>query len=283
MPIGGVLTAMVTPFDARGRVDEDATVQLMHHLLENGSDGLVLAGTTGEGATMTDEEKLRLWRLGVSEVGERAFLVAGTGSNDTAHTVHLTEHATEIGMNAGLVVAPYYNKPNRRGLYEHYRAVAEASPMPVIVYNIPQRCVVDIPNDLLRELAQIPNVAAVKQARYEDVEPIDGMDLLAGNDDVLARFLDLGATGGILVGSHLFGREMRRMIDEPDARQDIHRSLEDAFRTLTIATNPIPIKAAVGMAGHQVGGLRLPMVEASEEEQAEIRAMLERYGLLSAV
>jgi 4-hydroxy-tetrahydrodipicolinate synthase len=283
MPIGGVLTAMVTPFDAQGRLDEDAAVALMHHLLENGSDGLVLAGTTGEGATMTDEEKLRLWRLGVSEVGERAFLVAGTGSNDTAHTVHLTERATEIGMHAGLVVTPYYNKPNRRGLYEHYRTVAEASPMPVIVYNIPQRCVVDIPNDLLRELAQIPNVAAVKQARYEHVEPIEGMDLLAGNDDALARSLDIGATGGILVASHLFGREMRRMIDEPDARQDIHRSLEDAFRTLAITTNPIPIKAAVGMAGHQVGGMRLPMVEASEQEKAEIRAMLERYGLLSAV
>jgi 4-hydroxy-tetrahydrodipicolinate synthase len=155
--------------------------------------------------------------------------------------------------------------------------------MPVIVYNIPQRCVVDIPNDLLRELAQIPNVAAVKQARYEHVEPIEGMDLLAGNDDALARSLDVGATGGILVASHLFGREMRRMIDEPDARQDIHRSLEDAFRTLAITTNPIPIKAAVGMAGHQVGGMRLPMVEASEQEKAEIRAMLERYGLLSAV
>ena len=283
MPIGGVITAMVTPFDAQGRVDEAATARLMHHLVENGSDGLVLAGTTGEGATLTDEEKLSLWQLAVSEVGDQAFLVAGTGSNDTAHTVHLTERATEIGMDAGLVVTPYYNKPNRRGLYEHYRVVAEASPMPVIVYNIPPRCVVDIPNDLLRELAQIPNVAAVKQARYEHLEPIDGMDLLAGNDDSLARCLDAGGTGGILVGAHLFGREMRRMIDEPDARHEIHRSLEDVFRALSITTNPIPIKAAVAMAGHDVGGLRLPMVEASEEEKAEIRAMLERHGLLSAV
>jgi 4-hydroxy-tetrahydrodipicolinate synthase len=274
---------MVTPFDAQGGVDEAAAVRLMHHLVENGSDGLVLAGTTGEGATMTDDEKVRLWQLAAAEVGDRAFLVAGTGSNDTAHTVHLTERATEIGMDAGLVVTPYYNKPNRRGLYEHYRAVAEASPLPVIVYNIPQRCVVDIPNDLLRELAQIPNVAAVKQARYEDVEAIEGMDLLAGNDDALARSLDLGATGGILVGSHLFGREMRRMIDEPDARHEIHRSLEDVFSALSVTTNPMPIKAAVAMAGLQVGGFRLPMVEPSEQEQAEIRAMLERHGLLSAV
>ena len=283
MAIGGVLTAMVTPFDAQGRVDEAAAVRLMQHLLENGSDGIVLAGTTGEGATLTDEEKTRLWQLAVDEVGERAYIVAGTGSNDTAHTVHLTQRAAEIGVDAGLVVTPYYNKPNRRGIYEHYRAVADAADLPVIVYNIPQRCVVDIPNDLLRELAQIPNVAAVKQARYEHVEPIEGMDLLAGNDDVLARFLDLGATGGITVASHLFGREMRRMIDEPDARHEIHASLADAFETLAIDTNPIPIKAAVAMAGLDVGGMRLPMVEADDGQKAEIRAMLERHGLLSAV
>jgi 4-hydroxy-tetrahydrodipicolinate synthase len=274
---------MVTPFDGGGRLDEAAASRLMRHLVENGSDGLVLAGTTGEGATMTDEEKERLWRLAVEEVGDDTFLIAGTGSNDTAHTVHLTERATEIGMDAGLVVAPYYNKPNRRGIYEHYRAVAEAGDLPVIVYNIPQRCVIDIPNDLLRELAQIPNVAAVKQARYEDVEPIEGMDLLAGNDDALARSLDIGATGGILVASHLFGREMRRMIDEPEARHEIHGTLEPAFRTLSITTNPIPIKAAVAMCGHDVGGFRLPLVDASDEEKAEIRAMLERHGLLSAV
>jgi 4-hydroxy-tetrahydrodipicolinate synthase len=283
MAIGGVLTAMVTPFDAQGRVDEAAAVRLMQHLLENGSDGIVLAGTTGEGATLTDEEKTRLWQLAVDEVGDRAYIVAGTGSNDTAHTVHLTQRAAEIGVDAGLVVTPYYNKPNRRGIYEHYRAVAQAAELPVIVYNIPQRCVVDIPNDLLRELAQIPNVAAVKQARYENVEPIEGMDLLAGNDDVLARFLDLGATGGITVASHLFGREMRRMIDEPDARHEIHASLADAFETLAIDTNPIPIKAAVALAGLDVGGMRLPMVEADDGQKAEIRAMLERHGLLSAV
>ncbi|MEA2404133.1 MAG: 4-hydroxy-tetrahydrodipicolinate synthase [Thermoleophilaceae bacterium] len=284
MAIGGVLTAMVTPFDAQGRVDQAAAVRLMQHLLDNGSDGLVLAGTTGEGATLTDEEKTGLWQLAVEEVGDRGYIVAGTGSNDTAHTVHLTERAAQIGVDAGLVVTPYYNKPNRQGIIGHYRAVAQAAPeLPVIVYNIPQRCVVDIPNDLLRELAQISNVAAVKQARYEDVETIEGMDLLAGNDDVLARFLDLGATGGITVASHLFGREMRRMIDEPEARHEIHASLEDAFATLAIDTNPIPIKAAVAMTGLDVGGMRLPMVEASDPQKAEIRAMLERHGLLSAV
>jgi 4-hydroxy-tetrahydrodipicolinate synthase len=283
MALGGILTAMVTPFDEDGRVDEDATVRLMRHLLDNGSDGLVVAGTTGEGATLDDEEKIRLWELAVEEAGD-GTVVAGTGSNDTAHTVRLTERAAELGVDAALVVTPYYNKPNRRGIVAHFHAVAEAAPdLPIVVYNIPSRCVVDIPNDLLRELARVPNIAAVKQARQEDIEAIDGMDLLAGNDDALARTLDAGATGGILVSSHLFGREMRRMIDEPDARHEIDESLQDVWAAMNVTVNPIPIKTAVNMAGLDVGGFRLPMVEASPEERDEIRATLERHGLLSAV
>lgn len=282
MAIGGILTAMATPFDADGRVNEDAAVRLMHHLLEHGSDGLVVTATTGESPTLTDEEKLRLWDLAVSECGDAA-VIAGTGSNDTAHTVHLTEKATEIGVDAVLVVTPYYNKPNRRGLLAHYQAVAAATDKPIVLYNIPQRVVIDIPNEVLRELAEIPGVRAVKQARYEDLRPIEGLDLLAGNDDMLADVLDIGGTGGILVASHIVGEEMRRMIDEPDARQEIRESLADLFRALTVATSPIPIKAALNMLGHDVGGLRLPLVEASEDEQAEIRGALERHGLLSAV
>jgi 4-hydroxy-tetrahydrodipicolinate synthase len=281
--LGGILTAMVTPFDADGRVNESAAVRLMHHLLENGSDGLVVAGTTGEGATLSDEEKLRLWELAVDECGGAA-VIAGTGSNDTAHSVELTERATELGVGAVLVVTPYYNKPNRRGIVEHFRAVAAATDKPVIVYNIPSRCVVDIPNELLREMAQeIPNVSAVKQARYEDIEPIDGMDLLAGNDDRLAETLDKGGTGGILVASNIIGRELRRMIDEPDARWEIHESLEDVFEAMGVTTNPIPVKSAVNMLGLDAGGFRLPMVEASEDEAAVVRQALERHGLLSAV
>ena len=283
MPIGGVLTAMVTPFDAEGRVDEAAAVDLMKHLLANGSDGVVVAGTTGEGATLDDGEKCRLFELAVAECGD-ALVVAGTGSNDTAHTVHLTERATEIGVDAHLVVTPYYNKPNARGIVAHYKAVAEATDKPIIAYNIPARCVVDVPNDLLRELAQtIPEVQAVKQANDDNLEAIDGLDVLAGNDDVLARTMDIGGTGGILVASHLFGNEMKRIVEEPDARREIHASLEHAFRALAVTTNPMPIKAAMRLAGHQVGGFRLPMVDLSEEEEAEVRAMLERYGLLSAV
>ena len=283
MAIGGILTAMVTPFDAQGRVAEDEAVRLMHHLLEHGSDGLVIAGTTGEGATLTDDEMARLWELAVAECGD-ATVIAGTGTNDTAHSVHLTETATELGVDAVLVVTPYYNKPNRRGLIGHFKAVADATDKPVIAYNIPSRCVIDMPNELLRELAQtIPNVSAVKQARTEQIESIDGMDLLAGNDDKLAETLDAGGTGGILVASHLVGREMRRMIDEPDARHEIHDQLTPLFHALAKITNPIPIKACVNMIGFNAGGLRLPLAEADEDEKAEIRTVLEQYGLLSAV
>ena len=274
---------MVTPFDAHGRVDEEATVRLMRHLLDNGSDGLVLAGTTGEGATLTDDEKIRLWELAVAEVGDETYLVAGTGSNDTAHSVHLTERATAIGVDAHLVVCPYYNKPNRRGLIGHYRAVAAATDRPVILYNIPSRCVIDMDNDLLRELAEIPHVDAVKQARYEELAPIEGLDLLAGNDDTLARVMDLGGTGGITVSSHVVGNEMKRMVEEPDARQELHDTYADLFAAMFVTSSPTPVKAALNMLGIGVGGLRLPMVEASDEERAHVRAALERHGLLSAV
>ena len=283
MRIGGVLTAMVTPFDRDGALDEEAAVRLMQHLLENGSDGLVLAGSTGESPTLTDEEKFRLWELAVTECPDDATIVAGSGTYDTRHTVHLTERATEIGVDAMLVVTPYYNKPNRRGIKAHFEAAAGATDKPIVVYNIPSRTVTDIPNDLLAELAEIENVAAVKQARYEDMRAIEGLDLLAGNDEVLADVMDMGGTGGILVASHLVGREMRRIIDEPDRRHEIEDGLRDVYEALTVTSNPIPIKAALNMAGHQVGGLRLPLVEASEEEKAVIRAALERHKLLAAV
>jgi 4-hydroxy-tetrahydrodipicolinate synthase len=254
----------------------------MRHLLENGSDGLVIAGTTGEAPTLSDDEKCRLWELAVAECGD-ATVIAGTGTYDTRHTVELTERAAGIGVDAMIVVTPYYNKPNRRGIVEHVRAVAAATEKPIVLYNIPSRCVVDMSNELLSELAEIDNVVAVKQARYEDLAPIDGLDLLAGNDDTLSSVLAMGGTGGVQVASHLVGPEMRRMIDEPDRRAEIHESLTDLFEALTVTTNPIPIKAALNMAGHGVGGLRLPLVEASEGETAVIRAALERHELLARV
>jgi 4-hydroxy-tetrahydrodipicolinate synthase len=283
MSIGGIITAMVTPFDGEGRLDEDATARLIGHLLENGSDGVVMASTTGESSTLDDEEKLRLFRLAAEEAGD-AIVVANTGSNDTRHSVELTEKASEIdGVDAILAVTPYYNKPNRRGIVAHFHAIANATDLPVIVYNIPSRCVVDIPNDLLAELAQVDNISGVKQARAEHLAPIDGMDLLAGNDDMLADVLDIGGTGGILVASQILGTEMRRMIDEPDQRREIDEGLHDLYSALAVTVNPIPVKTAMNLLGHDVGGFRLPLVEASDDEAEEIRIVLERHGLLSAV
>ena len=283
MATWGIITAAITPFADDGSVDEDAFVAVCTHLLENGSDGFVVTGTTGEGATLTDDEQIRLFELAVSEFKGRGTIVAGTGTNDTAHTVHLTERATEIGCDASLCVTPYYNKPNFRGLVAHYEAVAAATDKPIILYNIPSRCVVDISNDELARLAEIPNVSAVKQARFENIEPIEGLDLLAGNDDTLAEVLDKGGQGGITVASHLVGREMRRMIDEPENRVEINESLKPFFEAMSVTTNPMPVKTAMGMIGHPVGGFRLPMVECSDDEKAVIRAALERQGLLSAV
>ena len=279
----GIFTAIVTPFDGDGRVNEDAFVALARHLLDNGSDGLVVAGSTGEGSTLDDAEKLRLFELAVREAGN-APVIAGTGSNDTAHSIELTARAAELGVAGALVVTPYYVKPNRRGLVAHFTAVAHAVPeLPIVLYNIPSRCVVDMPNDLLAELAQVENVAAVKQARFEDIAPIDGLDLLAGNDEKLAETLDAGGTGGICVASHLVGTEMRRMIDEPDQRHEIDAGLQDVWAAMGVTVNPIPVKTAMRMLGHDVGGFRLPLVEASADEADEIRTVLERHGLLSAV
>ena len=283
MALEGVLTAMVTPFDSNGELDEDATTRLVRHLLENGSDGLVLAGSTGEGATLTDEEKVRLWEVGVAESGD-APVIAGTGTYDTRHSVELTERAHEVGVDAMLVVTPYYVRPNRRGIKAHYEAVAAATDRPIVAYNIPSRTATDMPNDLLAELAaDIDNVSAVKQARYEDLAPIDGMDLLAGNDDVFADVMDMGGTGIISVASNLIGTELRRIVDEPESRHEVQDGIKDLLGALTVTTNPIPVKAAMNMAGHDVGPVRLPLVEASEEERAVIREALERHNLLAAV
>jgi 4-hydroxy-tetrahydrodipicolinate synthase len=284
--LSGILTAMVTPFDADGGLAEEHTARLIRHLLANGSDGLVLSGTTGEASTLTDEEKARLWALGVEVsrgVAPEAPVIAGTGSNDTRHAIELTERAAEAGVDAALVVAPYYNRPNRRGLEAHFRAVANATDLPIVVYNIPIRTGIDMPNDLLDGLGQIENVVAVKQARAEDLRPIDGMDLLAGNDDMLAPVLDLGGPGGILVASHIVGPEMRRMIDEPAERAAIDASLQPIYAALGVAPPVVTTKAALQMIGLEAGGVRLPMVEASPDELAQIRAAFEAYGLLERV
>jgi 4-hydroxy-tetrahydrodipicolinate synthase len=280
--LGAILTAMVTPFDADGRVDEEAAVRVMHHLVEHGSDGLVLCGTTGEASTMTDEEHLGVIALAVQEMKGRCTVVAGVGSNDTRHAVHLTERATELGADALLSVNPYYNRPNRRGIIRHYEEIDRATNLPILLYNIPQRTASDLPNDLLAELAQLDNIYGVKQANPDNLAKVDGLRIYAGNDDLLADVLDLGEPGGVLVASHLFGTEMRRMVDEPERRREIDQSLQDAYRDLAIAPMATTVKAALNLLGISVGGPRLPYVELDEDETAVVRGLLERHGLLAA-
>src|SRR4051795_8929368 len=280
--LGAILTAIVTPFDDDLNVDEQAFVDLMHHLAAHGSDGFVVCGTTGEASTLTDDEHLRVLELAVQERPDGISITAGVGSNDTRHAVHLTERANALGVDAVLSVTPYYNKPNRRGIVAHYREISRASAVPIMLYNVPSRVVVDVPNDLLAELAQLDHVEYVKQANNDNLAPVDGLGIYAGNDDILLRTLEIGGCGGICVASHLVGDEMRRMVDEPESRAEIDASLRDIYAAMGVTTNPIPVKAALEMAGHKVGGLRLPLVEADEDERAQIRAVLERHGLLTS-
>jgi 4-hydroxy-tetrahydrodipicolinate synthase len=283
-PYEGLLTAMVTPFGPDGRVNEDASVAIARHLLANGSHGLVVAGTTGEAATLTDDEQVRLVELIAREAGQDGRIVAGAGSNDTRHAIELTERVIAAGAEAVLSVTPYYNKPNRRGIVRHFEAVARAAEgTPVLLYNIPSRTAVNMPPDLLSELGQIDGIVGVKQANSAELQPIDGLAILAGNDDIYGACLDMGGAGGICVASHVVGPQMRRMYDEPDARAEIDGSLRDVYDTLFITASPTPVKAALNMLGHDAGTLRLPMVEADEAEAATVRAMLERHGLLSTV
>jgi 4-hydroxy-tetrahydrodipicolinate synthase len=281
--LGSILTAMVTPFDADGYVDEDAAVALMHHLVEHGSDGLVICGTTGEASTLDDEEHLAMIRLAVEEMKGECTVVAGVGSNDTRHAVHLTERATEIGPDALLHTNPYYNRPSRRGIVRHFEEVCRATDLPIVLYNIPQRTGSDMPNSLLAELAQLENIFAVKQANADNLAKVDGLRIYAGNDDLLADVLDMDEAGGILVASHLFGEEMRRMVDEPDHRREIDDALKDVYADMPVAPLACATKAALHLLGLLPSATpRLPYVELDERELGVIRSMLERHGLLQA-
>ena len=288
MKLQGILTAMVTPFDEGGRVDEAAARSLAVHLLEHGSHGLVVAATTGESPTLTDGEQIALFRAVRDEVGPDALLICGTGTNDTHHSVELTKAAIDAGADAVLAVTPYYNKPSEAGLRAHFAAIAEAAgSTPVVLYNIPSRSVVNMPPALLAELAQIDNIAAVKQANNDDIQAIEGMDLLAGNDDGFLQTLEAGGTGGILVASNIAGPRMRDLYDafqagDADRAQEIDSELRPIYEALSLATNPIPVKAACEMLGLIPSArMRLPMVEPDDEERAVIRAALETQGLLA--
>ncbi|MEA2340430.1 MAG: 4-hydroxy-tetrahydrodipicolinate synthase [Solirubrobacteraceae bacterium] len=278
--LGAILTAVVTPFDDDLNVDEQAFVDLLGHLARHGSDGVVVAGTTGEASTLSTDEHLALIELALRERPDGLTVVAGAGSNDTRHAVLMTERATELGADAVLSVTPYYNRPNRAGLLRHFEEVARATDKPVVLYNIPSRTALDMPNDLLAELAQIEHVDYVKQANPDHLAKVDGLRIYAGNDDMVADVLDLGEPGGICVASHIVGPAMRRMVDEPENRRDIHDSLGDLFAALFCTASPAPVKAALAMMGHPVGGVRLPLVEVDEEQAAIVRGALERHGLL---
>ncbi len=272
---------MVTPFRADGSVDEEGAVAIGRHLLANGSHGLVVAGTTGEAATMTDEEHLGLISLIVRELGDEGAIIGGTGSNDTRHAIHLTEKAVEAGVDAVLSVTPYYNRPNRRGILAHFKAVADAAAdTPVVLYNIPSRTATNMGPDLLAELGQIDGIDAVKQANSDELQLIDGLAVLAGNDDIYGRCLEIGGVGGICVASHVVGNEMRRMFDEPEARADIDASLQEVYAAMFITASPAPVKAALKLLGHDTGPLRLPLVECDDAERTHVHDVLARHGLL---
>jgi 4-hydroxy-tetrahydrodipicolinate synthase len=279
--LGTILTAIVTPFDERGKINEESFVALMAHLAENGSDGFVVAATTGEAATLTDEEQLALIELAIAERPAGTTIVAGAGTNDTRHAVFLTERASALGPDAIISVTPYYNRPSPLGLKRHYEAIAAATDLPIMLYNIPARTGTNIGPELLAELAQIEGIEAVKQANPDELQLIDGLALYAGDDGTLARTLDIGGAGGVCVSSHIVGNEMHRMADEPAQRAEIDASLQDVYSTLFLAPSPTCTKAALNLLGHDVGGVRLPIVEASATELEAVRAMLERHGLLT--
>ena len=287
--LGEILTATVTPFNADRSLDLDAFRALASHLVDNGSDGLVVTGTTGESPTLSDDERFALWEAAVDEVGDRATVVAGTGTYSTEHSVHLTARAHELGVHGFLVVTPYYNKPPVRGIVEHFKAIAAVSDRPIVAYNIPGRVVLNLETEAIAQLAEIPTVRAVKQAN-PDLEQAGaivelGLDLYAGDDDLVLPFLELGGTGGVCVHTHVVGPQVREILTrfragDVEGARAIDREIAPSIDLLRVVVNPIAIKCALNFLGHDVGGVRLPLVEASNEEREAVRGCLERLGLL---
>lgn len=289
--LGGVLTAIVTPFQDDGAVDFDAFQRLASHLVDNGSDGIVVAGTTGESPTLEDAERFDLIRAAIEAVGECATVVAGTGTYSTKHSVHLTEEAHRLGADALLIVTPYYNKPPQQGIVAHFEAIAQASDRPIIAYNIPSRVIVNIEPATISRLAEIPTVTAVKQA-LDDLEQArhivsTGLDLYAGDDFLLQPFLELGGVGVISVASHVVGPQIADQVSswlagDHERSRAVAADVAPAYDLLRVTTNPIPIKAALNLLGHEVGGYRLPLVPPTAGELEQVRACLAHLGLLVA-
>ena len=287
--LGTILTAIVTPFKRDRSVDLDAFRRLARHLVENGSDGLVVTGTTGESPTLTDDERFSLYAAALDEVGDRATVVAGTGTYSTAHSVHLTERAHELGVHGFLIVTPYYNKPPPRGIVAHFAAIADVTDRPLVVYNIPGRVSLNLEPDTIAELAELPTVTAVKQANadLEQARAIVGLglDLYAGDDDLVLPFLELGGVGGVCVHTHVVGPQVAELVrrfraGDLEGARALDEELRPSIELLRVAPNPIAIKAALNLLGHEVGGHRLPLVAATAEERDAVRGCLERLGLL---
>lgn len=284
--VRGTITALVTPFDQDGRVDEAVARRLARRQVENGCDGVVVSGTTGESPTLDDAEKLALLRAVLDEIGDEAIVICGSGSNDTAHSVRLSADAADAGAHAVLVVTPYYNKPNRAGVSAHYEAVAKAAGIPVVVYNIPSRCVINIGPDQLSELAQIDNIAAVKQANPDEIGPIEGLNVLAGDDSTFLRCLESGGAGGILTSANVIPAEMAAIYAAAVAgdfarARELDAELQAFYKAMFVTANPIPVKAALEMLGLASARTRLPMVPADDEQLDAVRHALEAHGLLT--
>jgi 4-hydroxy-tetrahydrodipicolinate synthase len=283
---GRVLTAMATPFDENGAVNWDQVTSLAKRLVDNGSDGIVVAGTTGESPTLSDEEKIRLFRTVKEAVDGRAVVVAGTGTYDTKHSVHLSKEAERAGCDGLLLVNPYYNRPSQDGLYAHFRTIAESTHLPCMLYNIPGRTGVNCAPETIARLADVPNIAAVKEAsgsldQVSDIRRRTKEDFLiySGDDSLTLPILAVGGTGIVSVASHLVGREIQQMVRAYEAGEvrhalEMHLRLLPLFKVLFITTNPVPLKAALNMSGIAVGKPRLPLVEATAKEKEQIQGVL---------
>ena len=289
---GQVLTAMVTPFDKNMAVAYDKAAELAAYLVDHGNDGLVVAGSTGEAATLTDQERLKLFEVVLAAVGDRACVIGGTGTNDTAKSVRLTREAARIGLHGAMLVAPYYNKPSQEGLYRHFATAAAAAPdLPLIVYNVPGRTAVNLLPETVQRLAEVENIVAVKEAsgNLEQMSEIiriapDGFDLYSGDDALTLPALAVGGRGVISVAGHIVGREIKAMIaaffaGDLDRARQLHLGLLPVFRAMFVATNPTPVKAAVNMLGLEAGDVRLPLVAPGADDLEKIRAAMRKFGL----
>ena len=299
MKFGRVMTAMITPFDRAGEVDYERMAELSKHLVENGSDSLLVAGTTGESPTLTTSEKLKLFetvRKAADEagasLGKKIPVIVGTGGNNTKASVEFTREAAKTGADAALVVVPYYNKPSQEGMYHHFVSVAEASELPVIMYNIPGRTGVNMLPDTIAKLSRHEKIVAVKEAAgsLEQVSQIrqtaeEGFEIYSGDDSLTLPMLSVGAEGVISVASHILGSDINKMCTEffkgnVKEAETLHKKLYELFKVLFITSNPVPVKYALGKVWKDVGGVRLPLFEMGDDEKAKVDAVLEKLGLI---